>query len=267
MLKRYHICLLVALAFFRAYPICADESDDVHFYFVQISDTHFGDGDHAKRVARVVDRINNLPMKIECVVHTGDITMNKILDEATLTNARSVLGDLQVPIHYVPGNHDFLPKLLEETRRTYESNFGTLISKAEYKGVVFIFICTEPLAQSFILEGFEPLKELEGYLQRADGRPVLLFHHTPSVEDFYRNKIHEGWKRKFRDKWEKFINTHNVKAVIAGHFHRDEHHWLGNVPLYVCSPVAGYWGRQATFRIYEFKNGKISYRTQYIKPN
>jgi UDP-2,3-diacylglucosamine pyrophosphatase LpxH len=63
----------------------------------------------------------------------------------------------------------------------------------------------------------------------------------------------------------KLINSYNVKAVIAGHFHRDELHWLENVPLYVSSPVAGYWGRQATFRIYEYSNGKIGYRTQYIE--
>ena len=65
--------------------------------------------------------------------------------------------------------------------------------------------------------------------------------------------------------WEKLVNTHNVKAVIAGHFHRDEFHWLGHVPLYVSGPVANFWNRNATFRLYEYRNGQIGYRTQYLE--
>jgi predicted Fe-Mo cluster-binding NifX family protein len=33
----------------------------------------------------------------------------------------------------------------------------------------------------------------------------------------------------------------------------------------VCPPVANYFGRQSTFRIYEYKNGKVGYRTQYLE--
>ena len=107
--------------------------------------------------------------------------------------------------------------------------------------------------------------ELESRLKKAAGKPVLLFHHAPSVDDFYSNKMHDGWKKEVRDKWIGLINEYNVKAVITGHFHRDEHHWLGDVPLYVSAPISGYWDRQLTFRIYEYKDGKIGYRTQYLR--
>jgi hypothetical protein len=53
--------------------------------------------------------------------------------------------------------------------------------------------------------------------------------------------------------------------VIAGHFHRDELHWVGDVPLFVCAPLAGYWGRQGSYRIYEYKDGRLGYRTQYLE--
>ena len=108
-------------------------------------------------------------------------------------------------------------------------------------------------------------RELEKYLKKSNGKPVIVFHHAPSVDDFYNNKLHTSWEKEIRGKWVKVINAYNVKAVIAGHFHRDEHHWLGNVPLYVSSSIAGYRGRQASFRIYEYSKGKIGYRTQYIK--
>ena len=77
--------------------------------------------------------------------------------------------------------------------------------------------------------------------------------------------MHSGWKKEIRNKWVELLNQYNVKAVITGHFHRDEHHWLGKVPLYVYSPISGYWDRQLTYRIYEYRDAKIGYRTQYIQ--
>jgi 3',5'-cyclic AMP phosphodiesterase CpdA len=243
----------------------ADEPEGRHFYFVQITDTHFGDRGHIERASIIVDRINHLPMDVKFVLHSGDITMNRTDDPVTVANGLAVLNELKVPIHYVPGNHDILPEKLETTTLAYTKEFGPLVTSLQYGAVTFILIYTEPLAQSFSLDGYEPLQQLESCLKKAGNSPVIICHHTPCVEDFYRNEMHEGWKREVRDKWEKLINSYNVKAVIAGHFHRDEQHWLGEVPLYVSPPVAGYWGRQATFRIYEYKNGKISYRTQYIR--
>lgn len=239
--------------------------EDRHFYFVQITDTHFGDRGPIERASMIVDRINHLPMDVKFVLHSGDITMNRIDDPVTVANGLAVLNELAVPIHYVPGNHDILLEKLDATKRTYTNKFGPLVTSVQYDGVTFIFIYTEPLAKSFSLDGYDPLQQLENCLNQTGKTPVVICHHTPCLENFYRNEMHEGWKKDIRDQWVKLINSYNVKAVIAGHFHRDEHHWLGEVPLYVSSSVAGYWERQATFRIYEYKNGKISYRTQYIR--
>lgn len=243
----------------------AGEQQEKHFYFVQITDTHFGDGDHLDKARKAVENINSLPMKIACVVHTGDITMNKLDDKKVIDSGLSVMKKLSVPVHYVAGNHDILQNKLESTRKIYIKKFGGLISQTEYNGVLFVFVYTEPLRKSFTLPGYRPLKDLEEILKNSKDKPVIIFHHAPSVDDFYNNKFHKSWKTDIRNKWVKLINSYKVKAVITGHFHRDELHWLGNVPLYVSSPIAGYWGRQATFRIYEYSNGKIGYRTQYIK--
>ena len=118
---------------------------------------------------------------------------------------------------------------------------------------------------NFTVNGYEPFQQLEKYLKESNGKPVVVFHHSPSVGSFHSNQFHEGWENEIKERWVKLLNKYNVKAVITGHFHRDEHHWLGNVPLYVSASIAGYWGRQGTFRIYEYNNGKISYRTQYIE--
>ena len=235
------------------------------FYFVQITDTHWGDGDHFERTQKAVQQINALPMPIKCVIHTGDTTMNKIDDESVVAKGLKIVKELKVPIHFVPGNHDILRSRQSSTREAYTKYFGPLVTEAEYDGVVFLMIYTEPLASSFSLAGYAPLSELEAALKRAGGKPVIVFHHSPDVDDFYNNVMHTGWKKEAREKWESILNAYNVKAVIAGHFHRDEHHWLGEVPLYVSASIAGYWGRQATFRIYEYKGGKVGYRTQYLE--
>lgn len=259
------LIFLISLLFIAEHGTYAQEPAETHFYFVQITDTHFGEGDHLERTRKAIERINNLPMEIKCVVHTGDITTDKINDKAIVGDGLSVLRELNVPIHYVPGNHDILSHNLASTCKAYVENFGDLITQAEYENVVFIFVYTEPLIELFTVENYQPLKRLEKYLNKSEGKPVIIFHHTASVDDFYQNKMYKNWKEHLRRKWVALINRYNVKAVIAGHFHRDEHHWLGKVPLYISSSIAGNWGRQATFRIYEYRDGKIGYRTQYIE--
>lgn len=253
--------IFVGLTCVSAY---AEDKTENHFYFVQITDTHFGDKNHLKKAKKIVKEINKLPMKIRFVVHTGDITMDKIEDKEVVDDSLKVLNKLKVPIHYVPGNNDIIPNRLEATTKAYIDTFGELISMAEYQHVVFLFVYTEPLRKSFSIQGYDPLKQIEAHLKKSNGKPVIIFHHAPCVSDFYKNTFHDTWDTMNKEKWIKLINSYNVKAVIAGHFHRDEQHWLGKVPLYVTPPVSGYFGRQPSFRIFEYTNGRIGYRTQYI---
>jgi predicted MPP superfamily phosphohydrolase len=241
---------------------------DRNFYFVQITDTHLGIPGNKIRTEQVVAAVNLLPMEILCVVHTGDIIdRSKQLDAGVLTDAASIFKNLKPRVHFLPGNNDILLEASTQTSRTaYENAFGSLTSRAEYQGVVFIFAYTDPLRESVDMAGYDPFGAVKNQLDAADGKPVILFHHGPSVDDFYNNRFHGGWAKKTKDNWVALINQYNVKAVITGHFHRDEFHWLGEVPLYVSPPVAEKWGRQACFRIYEYRqNGRIEYTTQYLE--
>lgn len=250
------VCALIALAS----PLCAQ-----HFYFAQMTDIHFGMSDSAARAAKVVDSINNLPMKVECVVVTGDVMDENILDGKTVDTALSTLKPLKAPVHYVAGNNDVLEgdKSLA-TRDAFVKSFGPLASKAEVDGVVFLMLYSEPLRTKVKID-FDPLKWLGHALKDAGTRPVIVFTHAPDDEDFWANKMHPGWPAESREKWEALIKSHsNVKAVITGHFHRDELHWIGSVPEFVSAPVSGAFGRQNTYRVYEYTDGKIGYRTIYL---
>jgi len=267
---KYLIIFVFAVFCLTSLHNCEKEHQGQHFYFVQITDTHFETGDNIARSHKAIELINTLPMDIKCVVHTGDITTADKLEEqenrAYIDTALAIMGNINVPVHYVAGNHDIFPEKLETTTRIFKENFGELISQVEYENVVFIFVFTEPLRKSFTVDGYDPLVELEGYLKKAkaDGKPVIVFHHAPSVKDFYNNEYHSSWDKAVFEKWIKLLNDYEVKGVITGHYHRDEFHWLENVPLYVSPPISGWWGRQAAFRIYEFRDGKIGYRTQYL---
>jgi len=261
----YLMSLLIAIICFTSINGYAEGQQDQHFYFVQITDTHFETGDNIARSEKAIELINALPMEIQFVVHTGDITTDLLDDEQLLDTALAIMGKVTAPVHYVPGNHDIFPEKLESTTTIFKENFGGLISRAEYNNVVFIFVFTEPLRKSFTIEGYQPFLQLQEYLEEANGKPVLIFHHAPSVTNFYGNQFRSGWEEEIRQKWVELINAYNVKAVITGHFHADQVHWLGDVPLFVSPPISGWWGRQTTFRIYEYNSGKLGYWTQYIR--
>ncbi len=235
---------------------------EVQFYFVQITDTHFGDANHYARVEKAVEMINELPMDIKCVVHTGDVTSDNITQDSIVTRGLAVLSELKAPIHYVAGNHDILHTDLEASRSQFEKYFGPLLSVREYGGVQFVTLFTEPIARGYTLEGYDPLTELEEIL--SNNKPSIVFHHSPSPDDFYMNAMHDSWEKEGQEQWLELLNKYNVKAVMAGHYHRDEVHWLRDMPLFVSAPIGSWWGRQPSYRLFEYQNGKVGYRTQYI---
>lgn len=232
------------------------------FFFVQLTDTHFGKDDHFKRGREAVKQIDALPMDIAFVVLTGDIVNDCITDSETVDKVFQTLEPLRVPVHFLPGNHDILEEDIAATMAAYTNHFGPLITSAEYNGVRCVFVYTEPLTEEVEIPGYDPLAELEPLLKNAE---TLVFHHTPSVDSFYNGKMHAGWGRSdFGRCWVNLLNQYDVKAVFAGHFHRDELHRLGDVPLFVCPPISGRFDRQGSFRIYEYRDGLLNYWTVYL---
>lgn len=239
--------------------------ESASFTFVQITDTHFGEKDNSERTVKVVEAISKLPMKIGFIAHTGDITADRIYDPGVVKDFKETMGRLNLPVYYAAGNHDILSYDSDETYALFSQNFNPPLYKTEYNGVVCLFVYLGSLPKNIAPSGGTGLDWVEQELKKAEGKPVIIFHHIPMADDFYNNRFSSAWPELFKQKWVELINAYHVKAVIAGHFHRDEFHWLGRVPLFVSASVAGYWKRQATYRIYEYKDGQVSYRTQYVE--
>ncbi len=257
---------LAGIIFILVFPALCIASEN-HFYFVQITDTHLGIRENDERTGKIVKAVNRLPMDIQCVVHTGDVYDKRIRrNEKAVAEAAKVFDVLKPPIYFLPGNNDINAGKYDkvQARELWNRHFGPLVSSRDIHGVRFVFAYTDPLGKGVSMEGFRPFDAILEEIQLADGAPVLLFHHGASVRDFYANKFHDGWESSIQARWLDLVNGNNVAAVIAGHFHRDELHWLGRVPLYVSGPVAAKFGRQAGFRIYEYTNGRIGYTAQYL---
>lgn len=241
-------------------------TQDIQFCFVQISDTHFGSARENNAARAIIEKINALPFAVEFIVHTGDIFADNADKETAMSVATSAFARLQAPLHTLPGNHDILTNRLASTLHAYTNQFGPLASRADYKGVACLFLYTEPLRKEFTIPGYDPMTWLQAQLVAISNTPAILFHHAPPVEDFYDGSIHPGWPEPARASWNDLLRKSSIQAVIAGHFHRNELHWLEDIPLFVGEASASYWGRTPAFRIYEYRNGRLSYRTVYLSP-
>jgi 3',5'-cyclic AMP phosphodiesterase CpdA len=259
--SRWTACIaLLAALVAAALPAAADEV----LRFVQITDTHLGDRDHLERTRRLVAEINRLPFDVACVVHTGDIFADGVPAAPARERLMAVFRDLKVPIYFLPGNHDIPAADPARGAADFRRELGPLVHRAEHRGVALVFAYTEPLALGFAVDGYDPEAEIESALAGAGGRPILFFHHRPAAEDFYNGAVHPGWDPAGRLRLERILGGHPVRAVVTGHFHRDELHWAGGIPVFAGPPVAAYWGRQASFRLYDFRDGRLGYRTVYL---
>ncbi len=241
--------------------------------FVQISDTHHGKPIHQYRFRQAVDNINNLPFEVTVVAHTGDFASDQLYREDRAAAISNILAGIKYPLICAPGNHDLSYLGKEPEKRyadcleMYRKYIGELGQVYETDEAVFIALYTECLRRDLpVIEGYDPLKWLESEIKKAGDKLIFVFTHTPDGTDFYNNKVHNGWPEENRRAWRKILASGNVKGVFCGHYHRDELQQNDDgIPVYVCSSIANFWGRQASFRIYHYENGKVSYRSVYIE--
>lgn len=240
----------------------AENSD---FYFVQITDTHWGYGDNLERTKSVVDGINSLPMKVGFVVHTGDITNQTIENQSLIDSGLTIIRKLKYPIYFVPGNCDILEHSFKQTSDAFVKNFGKICSRIEFQNVSIITLCNLQIKDSSGNKVYDPIIQLDSLLKiKPKNTNAIIFQHCPITDDFYKNEFHPGLSIEEKNKFQKICESGGVSAIISGHFHRDEFQLIGPIPLFVSPPVSGSWGRQSSFRVYHYENGKISYFSQYL---
>lgn len=199
------------------------------FYFVQISDTHWGftgapnpEADVTLRHA--VDRINALLPPPDFVVLTGDITQTT--DEAAerrrrMNEAKSILSGLKVKdVRFLPGEHDAAPDAGEAFREV----FGETHYSFDHKGIHFVAL--DNVSDPGSIVGDAQRAWLKSDLASVPrDRPVVVFAHRPLFPLFPA----WDWDTKDGDEVLKILSERDNVTVFYGHIHQEHHHETGRI--------------------------------------
>jgi 3',5'-cyclic AMP phosphodiesterase CpdA len=200
------------------------------FYFVQMSDTHWGfDGPAANPDAKgtlkkAVAAVNGLEQRPDFVVFTGDLTHTT--DDATtrrdrMKEFRDIVGALQVKdVRFMAGEHDAAP----DRGEAYQELFGKLHYTFDHKGVHFVVL--DNVSDPNAIVGDAQLAWLKADLagQRA-GSPIVVLTHRPLFD------LYPQWDWATRDGAAVVdaLMPHENVTVFYGHVHQENHHTTGHI--------------------------------------
>ena len=234
------ICLSVALSLATA------RAETKSFRFVLLSDTHVGSGTGEEDLRAAVRDINTLT-NVAFVVLSGDVT--EYGSRAFLQLAKDILGELKIPLHIVPGNHDM--KWSESGGTDFSKLFGGERFNFEFGGYRFLGMHEGPLMK--MGDGFwspQDVRWLKESLEKMPDpqQPVMFVTHYP-LDDGIAN-----WFEVLD-----VLKKYNTQFVLCGHGHSNRKLLFEGVP--------GVMGRsnlraaRATggFNIVEINDGQITF--------
>ncbi len=205
----------------------AGASDD--FYFVQLSDTHWGfsgtsNPDAANTLKRAVETVNTLEVQPAFIVFTGDLT-HTTDDPAErrkrMAEFRDIVAGLKVRQHYyMPGEHD----ASLDRGAAFREYFGETRYSFDRDGVHFVVIdnVSDPGASI----GEEQLAWLEADLDKvASTARIVVFTHRPLFD------LVPKWDWATRDgaRAIAILSRHADVTVFYGHIHQEHHFMTGHI--------------------------------------
>jgi len=200
------------------------------FYFLQLSDTHWGftgpeiNPDAAITLKKAVTLVNSLKRKPDFIVFTGDLTHTTDDDQERrnrLAAFKKIIEPLAVKdIKFLPGEHD---AGLDEGA-AYKEFFGKTYYTFDHKGVHFIALDNVSDPHSKI--GDTQLAWLADTLKNMakDARIVVLTHRP--LFDLYPQW---DWFTADGDKAIELLTPYKNVTVFYGHIHQEHHHATGHI--------------------------------------
>ena len=197
------------------------------FFFVQLSDTHWGytgpaNPDAANTLKEAVAAVNALPRQPDFVVFTGDLTHTT--DDANVRNQRmrefkEIVAGLRTQRHYyMPGEHD----ASLDKGAAFEANFGATHYSFDHKGVHFVAI--DNVSDPAAIVGDAQLDWLHKDLSGVSS-PVIAFTHRP-LFDLYPQW---DWATKDGAKAIDVLQQNRQVTVFYGHIHQEHHFQTGAI--------------------------------------
>jgi len=199
------------------------------FYFVQLSDTHWGyqgaaNPDAGVTLRKAVATVNALPTPPEFIVFTGDLTHttdDPVERRRRMAEFKTIVADLKVsPVRFMPGEHD----AALDRGAAFKEHFGDTFYTFDHKGVHFIALdnVSDPGAKI----GDEQLAWLKADLSRLDPQaPIVVLTHRPLFD------LVPKWDWATRDGAQaiELLMPHPNVTVFYGHIHQEHHHMTGHI--------------------------------------
>ncbi len=212
-------------------PGCASmRGGEGDFYFVQLSDTHWGfngpavNPDARGTLPRAIAAVNALPVQPDFIVFTGDLTHTT--DDGgerrkRLREFREVAGALDNRnVRFMPGEHD----AALDRAAAFKEFFGDTHYAFDHKGIHFIVVdnVSDPAARI----GDEQLAWLAADLakQPKDAR-IVVFTHRP----LFDLAPQWDWATRDGDRAIELLMPYRNVAVFYGHIHQEHHHATGHI--------------------------------------
>ena len=215
---------------FSAAPGPAGSTKAADFFFVQLTDTHWGfegpkaNPDAAGTLGKAIDAVNALDPQPDFVIFTGDlthITTDPALRRKRMAEFKQQAGRLRAKqVRYIPGEHD----TGDDHGEAYRELFGTSRYAFAHKGVHFLAL--DNVSQEGSILGEEQLNWLAGELaQVPKTEPLVVFAHRP-LFDLYPDW---DWATKDGQKAIDLLRGHRFVTVFYGHIHQEHHHLTGHI--------------------------------------
>ena len=199
------------------------------FYFVQLSDTHWGfkgapNPDAHGTLQLAVAAVNALSVQPDFIVFTGDLTHTT--DDGAerrkrLGEFRDIVSRLNVkPVRFMPGEHD----ASLDRGQAYKEFFGETHYAFTHKGVNFVALDNVSDPGSAI--GEEQLQWLARHLDTLDrSARLVVFTHRPLFD------LAPRWDWATRDgaKAVALLMPFPNATVFYGHIHQEHHHTTAHI--------------------------------------
>ena len=199
------------------------------FFFVQLSDTHWGyqgpaNPDATNTLKKAVATVNGLEMQPDFIVFTGDLTHTTDDPKERrkrLAEFREIVSELKVKdVRFIPGEHD----ASMDNGAAYKEFFGNTYYSYDHKGVHFVMLdnVSDPGANI----GETQLSWLAADLgkQRKDAH-IVVFTHRP----LFDLAVKWDWATRDGAKAIDILMPYGNVTVFYGHIHQENHHQTGHI--------------------------------------
>lgn len=193
------------------------------FSFLQISDTHIGFNKPANpapiaTLRQAIAQIKALAEPPAFLIHTGDIS--HLAKPKEFDDAQMILAEVNLPIHFVPGEHDVEDETLGRAylERFGKGTLGTGWYSFDQNGVHFVALVNVVNRQSGLgYLGVDQLAWLKADLEKlGSSTPIVVFAHMPLWS------IYEQWGWGTQDAALAMILLARFGSVtvLNGHIHQ-----------------------------------------------